>query len=234
MVNKSRTAASIAALVLATAAAGPAAAAISPYTALALPTLTSNITTWSDGGAYAPLFPSSEQTFDGVPFKFASDAAGNNVFINGTLTIDVGQYGVTRAYAIVDSAFGSQGATIGSLTFHAAGGDRYTVDLVEGLNIRDHYYGSFVNTTSDPHLTQAVWGVNAPGHAHLDMLEIVLPSSFARDTLTSMTFESPGVAGGSPFLAAATVTTAPVPLPAAVWLLGSALGSLGCAAKRRG
>jgi hypothetical protein len=190
------------------------------FTTLTLPTLTDDIRTWTDGSAYDPLFPSSSQTFAGVPFDFQSDANGNTVFYGGTLgspadnTLDipVNQFGIGTVYTLINTAFGVMGGDVGSITFNGSGGLTYTVDLIEGGNVRDHYYGGFVNTTSDPTTTEAVFGVNSPGNAHLDMQTITLPSQFSTATLTDIEFYSVGDdTYGKPFLAAATVSTVPEP-----------------------
>ncbi len=190
------------------------------FTTLTLPTLTDDIRTWTDGAVYDPLFPSSSQTFAGVPFDFQSDANGNTVFYGGTLgspvsdTLDipVSQFGIRKVYTIINTAFGVSGGNVGSVTFNGSGGLTYTVDLIEGANVRDHYYGGFVDTTSDPTTTEAVFGLNSPGNSHLDMQAFTLPSSFSTATLTDIQFYSVADASnGKPFLAAATVSTVPEP-----------------------
>ena len=195
----------------------------SSYTTLALPTFNTNITTWTDGSVYSPLFPSSTQTFSGVPFAFESDGNGNNAFLNGTLVVPVNVYGVSTVYTIINTAWGQLNATVGSITFTSADNNSYTVDLIEGGNVRDHYLGSYVNTLSDSSVTPAVWG-SATSGAHLDMQAFALPSIFWTQTLASITFTSAGGnPQGQPFLAAATTEVAAVPVPGAAVLLGSGL-----------
>lgn len=190
------------------------------FTALTLPTLTSDIRTWTDGSAYNPLFPSSSPTFAGVPFQFQSDINNNTIFFGGTLAnpaadtldIPVNQYGVGTVYTLINTAYGSLGADVGSITFNGTGGLTYTVELVEGVNVRDHFYGGFVNTISDPSATEAVFGVSTPGNAHFDMQTFTLPSQFSTATLTDIEFFSvTDESGGKPFLAAATVLAVPEP-----------------------
>jgi hypothetical protein len=197
------------------------------FTTLTLPTLTADIRTWTDGSAYNPLFPASGtivQPLGGVPFQLQTDANDNTVFYGGnlqsptpdSLTIPVGVFGVTKAYTLINTAFGALGANVGSVTFDGSAGDIFTVDLIEGSNVRDHYNGSFVNTTSDPTTLEAVFGDPSPGHAHLDMQTFTLPSNFAAETLTDIVFNSSGDGNpgdGKPFIAGATVFSGPSAVP---------------------
>jgi hypothetical protein len=188
------------------------------FTPLTLPALTEDIRNWSDGAAYNPLYPSSSQIFAGVPFEFQSDASGNTVFYGGTLgnpvdatlVIPVGLYGVTTAYTLINTAYGLPGSIVGSVTFNGSGGVSYTVDLVEGANVRDHYYGGYVNTTTDPSTTEAVFGDASPGNAHFDMQTFTLPSTFQTATLEDIIFFSEGIGNpnGKTFIAGATVVSA--------------------------
>ena len=52
--------------------------ALADYTTVTLPTLNTDIRTWSGGSGYNSIFPSS-QTWNGVPFSLAL-SGGNNVF----------------------------------------------------------------------------------------------------------------------------------------------------------
>jgi hypothetical protein len=188
------------------------------FTPLPLPELTENLLNWSDGGAYAPLFPDSAQTLGGVPFQFQTEADGDNVFYGGTLGapldaelhIPVNLLGVTTVYTLINTAFGTAGSVVGSVTFLGSAGDTHSVDLVVGGNVRDHYFGAYENGLSDPGATAAVFGDPAPGNAHLDMQSFSLPAAFASQVLEEIVFASTAVTGppnpnGKPFLAAATV-----------------------------
>ncbi|MBI2524519.1 MAG: hypothetical protein HYV93_00920 [Candidatus Rokubacteria bacterium] len=106
------------------------------YTQLTLPALNVRIQTWTGGGAYDPIFPST-QTWNGVPFTFAEDASGNQVWM-GNMDVPVNVFGATKAYTIMNSAFGAFGSVNGSIEFFGSGDGYYEMDLTQGINIRDH------------------------------------------------------------------------------------------------
>ena len=179
--------------------------------------LNQNLTTWSDGSKYANF--NGSRTLGGVPFELQTDADGDNAFwgsnltpwtLNGpsslTLTLSTSLYGATTVYTLINSAWGTANRNVGSITFNATNGDSYTVQLVEGVNVRDHYYGSYVNTVSSSTVTKNVIGSDTRNTAHLDMQTFTLPSSFASETLSSIVFTSSGSSStGLPFLAGVTV-----------------------------
>ncbi|MDD2761883.1 MAG: hypothetical protein PHH11_16520, partial [Methylomonas sp.] len=179
--------------------------------------LNEDITTWTNGSVYAGKF-NGIQNLGGVPFNLQTDADGDNVFwgtelnlktYSGssslTLTLAPHLYGATTVYTLINSAWGTAGSNVGSITFVADNGDSHTVQLVEGVNVRDHYYGSYVNTVSADYVTLNVMGSNTPDTSHLDMQAFALPTSFATKTLTGIVFTSTGSeATGLPFLAGVT------------------------------
>ena len=199
----------------------PAAPTSLSYFPVPVSPLNEDITTWNDGSLYAGKF-NGTQTLGGVPFELQTDADGDNVFwgtdlnlstFSGssslTLTLATNLYGATTVYTLINSAWGTAGSNVGSITFNASNGDTYTVQLVEGVNVRDHFYGGYVNTVSSSTVTTSVIGSDTPGTAHLDMQAFALPASFAGETLTSIVFTSTGgSATGLPFLAGATVRAA--------------------------
>jgi hypothetical protein len=182
------------------------------YTPLTLPTLSADIRTWTYGKEYSPIFPSS-QTFAGVPFNLQLDSSGNNMLCGvapcskGQQIINVGVNNVTTVYTLINTGYGSKNANVGSLTFTGSSGAIYTVPLIVGYNVRDHYYGSFVNTTTAPYVTQAVFGVNTKGHAHLDMQRFTLPVDFQNQKLIKIKFNSKASSLGNPFIVGITIAT---------------------------
>jgi hypothetical protein len=179
--------------------------------------LNQNLTAWSDGSRYSAF--NGLRMLGGVPFELQTDADGDNAFwgsnltpwtLSGssslTLTLNTSLYGATKVYTLINSAWGSTNKNVGSITFNATNGDSYTVQLVEGVNVRDHYYGGFVNAVSSGTVTKNVIGSDTSGTAHLDMQTFTLPNSFATETLSSIVFISTGSSStGLPFLAGVTV-----------------------------
>jgi len=202
-------------------------------TTVPLTGMSTDIRTWSDGSAYNALYDST-QVLGGVPFTFAEDASHNTAIYNAapvTLTTNIANPGTV--YTLVNTAFGSLGSDSGSITFNGSGGATFTVHYIQGDNVRDHFYNGFVNSTSSPSVSPAVWGMNAPGNAHLDMQTIVLPDAFHSQTLTSIVFDSTyaNTGTGIAFLAGVSVAAVPEPGEYAMLLLG--MGLLGAAARRR-
>ena len=179
------------------------------FTPLDIPQRDTDIRNFTDGTTYTPLFTAGSQELEGVPFQFAADDSGNTAYIGASaLHIPVNVAGVTTAYTLINTVWGTQGSLAGRLTFNGSGGLSYGVDLTVGVNVRDHFYGTFVNTTSDPSTLDAVVGDPNPGHAHLDMQIISLPAAFADATLEEIVFEPlGGNPGGRAFLVATTVGT---------------------------
>src|SRR5262249_29451347 len=120
----------------------------------------------------------------------------------------------TTVYTLMNSAWGSFGADIATLEFKGAHGADASFDLVEGVNIRDHFNGGFNNTIA-PGTPSANFGSD-----RLDEQTFVLPSSFANDTLKEIILTGHGgFPQGAAFLAGLTVATASG--PSALVLLGS-------------
>lgn len=176
------------------------------YVTAILPVLNTDISTWTGGSIYNTLFP-GRHTWNGVPFILENRLkyANAKVFAEGTLTIPVNVRGVAKVYSIINSAWGEFGATIGKIEFVGSGTAYYKVDLIEGINVRDHYNGNFNNIIDGIHAVPAF--IPGPGEGRLDMQIYTLPSSFARETLKEIVFtgyESPDYSG-APFIAAVTV-----------------------------
>jgi hypothetical protein len=191
-----------------------AAARADVYTTLTLPSLNADLRSSLGGAAYVPLFPGL-QNWTGVPFQLAVSPAGNTSFIDGVLDIPVGVFGVTSAYTLINSAFGTFGANNGSVEFFGTSA-YYKVDLVQGQNIRDHLNNVFNNLIDGTSAVPAF----VDGWARLDQQNYTLPAAFATQTLVSMRFTgiNLGNPGGSAFINAATVAVA-VPEPAGALLL---------------
>ena len=189
--------------------------------------------TYSNGTNY-PL-GGTTLTNAGVSFVLAN-GPGNNPNGTGNIlatapgqTFDLNNLNIANAgvvYVLINSGFGSFGVDIGSIEFKGSGGLDYTVDLVEGTNVRDHLNGLFNNVATDVLHTFAF-----NGGVRLDEYKIVLPVAFNSASLTDIILNSNANTGGlgEPFLAAATVTgpLSAVPEPSSFALLG--LGGIGTA-----
>lgn len=203
------------------------------FTTLALPTLNTDIRTFTDGAVYNPLFPGTS-TFNSVLFQLSADANGNTAFARGVLDIAVGAFGVTQAYTLINSGFGAFGSNNGSVEFFGSNSSYYKVDLIQGLNIRDHYDG-FFNNTIDNVTAVAAFNVG-PGHARLDEQIYNLPVVFGNETLNTIRFTSLDLGGaGVPFIVAATVSVkavGAVPEPETYALMLGGLGLIGWMQRR--
>lgn len=204
------------------------------FTTLTLSTLNFDIRTSSDGATYNPLFPGT-QTWNGTPFQLAVDSNGNTVFVDGVLDIAVGLFGVTQAYSIINSGFGAFGSNNGSMEFFGTNGSYYKVDLIQGINIRDHFDNVFNNIIDN---VNAIPAFNVgPGRARFDEQIYTLPAAFANETLNTIRFSGSDLGlNGNPFIAAATVRTADatsVPEPGSIALVLAGLGLAGWQRKRQ-
>lgn len=211
-------------------------AANAQYTQIALPTYDDNLQHLTNGFMYPVSGP---LMVGGVPFTLAADGNGNNTWSatpifgmpqppSNVLDIPVNVFGVTQAFTLINSYFGSFGSTVGTVEFKGSGGADASFDLTEGVNIRDHYLGGF-NDAITPGTPEAVFG---DGSVHLDRQTFTLPSEFAGQTLTDIVLTGLGgvtlsAQDGEPFIAGVTVTTSAVPEPGtlALALTGGLAGS---------
>jgi hypothetical protein len=196
-----------------------------------------NLNTYTDGTAYpangGPI------TIAGIDFALNALPGGGTGIVQapGLITgspgpssfaIPVGEAGVTTVYSIVNSAFGAPAEDIGFLTFTGSGGATFSYHFIEGDNVRDH-----ANTVFENDAPNVFGTANFTGGDRLDVQRIVLPSAFAAQTLTTITFASNGDTEGQPFLAALTTSTAAVPEPAAWALMLIGFGGVGVTLRRR-
>ncbi len=138
----------------------------------------------------------------------------------------------TEVYTLMNTAWGSSGTDEANIIVTGSHGETATLDLVEGQNIRDHYNDGFVNTLTDSSVISTYFsaGSVAPtGSDRLDRQQLVLPSTFSGDTISSITFHalSASSPAGAPFLAGLTLansnTVRDDPSPVVPVLAASAL-----------
>jgi hypothetical protein len=194
-----------------------------------------NLQTYTDGTNYPTA--GSTVTIGGVSFLVSSDAgaAGTTGAIqvsspSDSFVVPVNQTGYQIVYVLVNSAYGEIGKTVGSLVFEDSAGDKETIDLEEGINIRDHW-------TAYNNIAPHIYGTATyQGGVRFDAYNFLLPGN----TLTSITFSGKpdtGNPNGEPFLAAVTLATAPSSVPElSTWTMMTAgfagLGWLGLSRRR--
>jgi hypothetical protein len=173
----------------------------------------------------------STVTIHGVDFRLASfGSSGTDVGIVQasvdsvtTYTIDVNLTGVSTIYTLINSAFGAFDSTIGQITFVGSIQEQGS-SLTEGIDVRDHFNGSFNNVASALFGTAyfpAANGVDAP-----DRLDAQSWDVSAIGTISRIQFTGFGLnARGAPFLAAISfeqISVVPEPSTWAMMLLGFA------------
>jgi hypothetical protein len=132
----------------------------------------------------------------------------------------------TVLYTLLNTTAGTSGSNVGSIVVTGTGGETATLSLIEGSNIRDHNNDGFANTLSDPTVLPTYFLNGAPTtqsiQTRLDRQQLVLPVTFAGDTIASITFE--GVADpttGAAFLTGLTLENVPEPSVIAMMALGA-------------
>jgi len=181
---------------------------ISPY-------VTDNIRTWTSGTNYP--FGGVYTNYAGITFYLAAFPGitnGLGVIYTGsgsttapvTNNFPVNITNAVTVYTLMNSDTGQLGATNGTLDFYGSLGAHASFNIVQGVNIRDHYNGSYQNTVSS-NLMSLYWG--AARSVRLDCQGWMLPTNFFSQTLTNIQvrcFGSPP--NGVPVVAAVTVRTA--------------------------
>jgi hypothetical protein len=181
--------------------------------------------TWCGVGVInCSTFVSGSKSFDGVAFSiptannawFAHVAAGGG---SGTvsITIPVNILNVKTVYTLMNTFWGSTGSGLLSITFTGTGGATWTYHMTGGSDLRDYNNGAYPNTIdcalpskvtklAGQAGTVSAWN-NGMGQ-RLDMQIFALPTSFAGQTLTSITITDTGAPNVQrSFLAAVTVST---------------------------
>jgi hypothetical protein len=191
-----------------------------------------NLQTFTDGYDYP--FGGTQLDVGGVPFSLSLlDNLPNTTGVvmapaddqSYTFTVPSGTY-ATALYTLMNTAWGEPGMNEGSILVTGSHGETATLNLTEGVNIRDHYNGFFVNSLSDSDVMSTHFLNQSPnpgGPVRLDRQELVMPPSFNGDTLASITFDGVdnGEPNGGPFLAGMTLAVVPEPSPYLLFALGA-------------
>ena len=147
-------------------------------------------------------WPTGQQTFGGVPFVIptsgANSWASRDAQITGpnphVLDIAVRSTGVIRVFTLINTLWGSSGASRASLEFYGDGGEYFKKDLIGGVDIRDYNYGNYTNVVNGT-TTANVFRLNAGSwdqERRLDMQTIDLPTAFRTQTLVKIRLTDAG------------------------------------------
>ncbi|MGH9653854.1 MAG: PEP-CTERM sorting domain-containing protein [Bryobacteraceae bacterium] len=150
---------------------------------------------------------------------------------------------------LVNTFFGTSGATETTVSFASDNGSTAQYSLVGGQTIRDYNNLTFTNDlqgynndSSLGNVTAQNWWNNygTGGHQRLDAQTFVLPSSWTGSNLLSMTIDTPsGLGQDDTILSAAQISvqsstpSSPVPEPSSLALVLVALALGGFVARRR-
>jgi|HubBroStandDraft_5_1064220.scaffolds.fasta_scaffold123240_1 hypothetical protein len=169
-------------------------------------------------------FPTGSQTYNGVGFDIPTsnnawfaDVAAQGQSGQVSVKIPVNVKNVKTAYTLMNTLWGSKTKDLLTITFTGTGGASWTYEIIEGSDTRDYNNGNYLNTIdcrlpSIPTKTLGKTGsvsafTNKKGQ-RLDMQMFELPTSFAGQTLVSVTItDNGGPEVQRSFLAAMTVST---------------------------
>ena len=173
--------------------------------------INTDLRTYTGGWGY-PI-GGQDAYFGGVPFALSlQDRAPNTLGgiqlpASGELTVhsfSVNLTGATHLYTLINSTWGVVGATNGKVEVFGTNGAYASLTLIQGVNIRDHYQGTYQNSISDPTVLPTLFSSGV----RLDRQVIELPASFDGQTVTEVRFQGIGDnPNGSAFLVGATFKT---------------------------
>ena len=199
------------------------------YTSIDLSSYTNYLTTQqTDGGNYPDA--GFSYTDGGIPFTasaFDGDAPEGLIYlgpITGLDTVDIAvdESGLQSIYTEINSAYGASGTQPGTVELVGSAGT-VTYDLIEGLNIRDHYYGDFTNTVEPGIGGTVYWSNGVPiqvsagnadsqyiGDVRNDVQGWVVPSNIGELLSVDITYTNTNYSYGEPLVYGLTTSTAPL------------------------
>jgi len=181
-------------------------------------------------------FPSGIQSFDGKPFDINGMWHSYSIYdADGTVDINVGQYGVSSVYTLMNSYWGTSNTNYYvQIDFFGTDDGAYTAYLYGNKNLRDYHNGSYTNLLDPSGNAQEVW-INGRGQ-RIDMQAFVLPATFLDETLDFIRVTDYGADGTQrSFLSGLTVERNEgdvVPEPATMTLFGVGLAGMALRRKR--
>jgi hypothetical protein len=160
--------------------------------------LTHDIRTWTGGANYPPGGFSTNVA--GVSFYVASFPGSSNglgVVVTGNGTVSspvtndfpVNATNAVTVYTLLNSTVGEFGYTNGTIEFYGSQGAHAGFNLVQGVNIRDHYNGNFNNLISS-NIMSIYWG--PANEDRFDGQGWMLPPDFFSQVLTNVQIRSFG------------------------------------------
>jgi len=198
------------------------------YIKIDLPEFNHSLNAMTNGGTYGT--GGDYLSLNGnVPFTIADGTNGAyNIWpsmddsTDHSIEFCVSQYGaISKVHTFINIWYGSFNANIGTITFTGSAGAVYSVDLIVGQNVRDHYQGYYVNQILSPTTSLAY----SPGSGViLDRQEFVLPEVFSTQSLTGITITDTNFSdnnAGKSFLTAVTLERAiPEPMTLSIFAAG--------------
>jgi hypothetical protein len=174
--------------------------------------VTNDSGTFTQGNNYPTT---GQTTIGGISFTLAGNqpSGGPGVAVTVNNSITIGGLNITDdavAYTILNSGNGGTlGDNIGSITFVGSGNAEVTYQLIEGQNIRDHFFGGFNNVATGLFATTGYLNGNevpdGPGLVHFDVQEFSL-AGLDGQALSEIILTGDNAANGEPFLAAVTTS----------------------------
>ena len=203
--------------------------------------------------------PNYSYSINGVPFTssyFGGYSQEGLIYLGpstGVYSADIAvdETGIQSIYTEINSAYGATGTQPGTVTLVGSAAS-VTYDLVEGENIRDHYYGEFTNTVAPGIGGTVYWSNGTPipvtpgdadpqyyGYVRNDIQGWVVPTYIGELDSVDIAYTNVDFSYGEPLVYGLTTSTNPLAIqsgsttPGPTALLPYAVGGLGVFVRRR-